>query len=447
MRTDRGSMRASRWTAMLVSLAFASVAAANDNVPRLLPTRAVVIDGATVHPIARAAIPAGRVRFERGKLVAVGGREIETRDADVIDAKGKHVYPGMIAANSVLGLVEIGAVRATVDVAEVGANAANVRAEVAVNPDSEIIPVTRSNGVLLALTIPQAGGAGVISGTSALLQLEGWTWEEMTVRAPVGLHVVWPTRFVPAGFPNDMVEAALKTAKDKREALQRSFDDAQAYAPQAKARAGAPDLRLAAMQPFLDGGKPVFFHAEDVQAIDEALDFARKYRLRAIIVGGAEAWRVSDRLRALDVPVIIGGTHVLPMRRSDPVDAVYSNAAKLAAAGVRFAIATPGDGFDTSNLRNLPYQAASAVAYGLPREEALKAITLYPARILGVDDRVGSLEPGKDATLFIADGDPLEARTVVERAWIGGREIDLTNRQTRLYDKYRQRYPQTRTRN
>ena len=180
------------------------------------------------------------------------------------------------------------------------------------------------------------------------------------------------------------------------------------------------------------------------RGIDDALAFAAKFKLKAVLVGGAEAWRVSDRLHAQNVPVILGGTHVLPLRRADPVDAIYANAAKLAAAGVRYAIATPGDGFDTSNLRNLPYQAASALAYGLDKDEALKAITLYPAQILGVDDRVGSLEVGKDATLFLSDGDPMDARSSVERAWIGGREIDLGNRQSRLYDKYRQKYPQTR---
>jgi imidazolonepropionase-like amidohydrolase len=194
----------------------------------------------------------------------------------------------------------------------------------------------------------------------------------------------------------------------------------------------------------VQGKAPVFLHAADTQSIDDALDFASQHGLSAVIVGGAEAWRVTDRLRAQNVPVILGGTHVLPLRRSDPIDAIYANAAKLAAAGVRFAIATPGDGFDTSNLRNLPYQAATAVPYGLAKDEALRAITLYPAQILGVADRVGSIEVGKDATLFLSDGDPMDARTTVERAWIGGREIDLANRQSRLYEKYRQKYPQTR---
>ncbi len=417
---------------------------AHDNVPAAAQSQPIVIRGVTVHTISGDEIAEGRVRFEHGKLVAVGGSEVDTDGAQIIDASGKHLYPGLIAANSVLGLVEIGAVRATVDVNEVGLNAANVRAEVAVNPDSEVIPVTRSNGVLLALTVPQAGGVSVIAGTSALLQLEGWTWEEMTLAAPVGLHVSWPSQFIPAGFPDEVTTAMRKAAAERKLALERAFVEAKAYAAQGATRTGAPDLRLAAMQPFLDGKRPVFFHADDTQSIDDALDFAGKYGLKPIIMGGQEAWRVSDRLRAQDVAVIVGGTHVLPLRRSDAVDAIYSNAAKLAAAGVRFAIATPGDGFDTSNLRNLPYQAASAVAYGLSKAEALKAITLYPAQILGVSDRVGSIEVGKDATMFLTNGDPMDARTTVERAWIGGREIDLANRQTRLYDKYRQKYPQRR---
>lgn len=425
-------------------VAFGLPAFAHDNVPTPAQSQPIVIRGATVHTISGDDIADGRVRFERGKLVAVGGSEVDTDGAQIIDASGKHLYPGLIAANSVLGLVEIGAVRATVDVTEVGLNAANVRAEVAVNPDSEVIPVTRSNGVLLALTLPQGGGVSVIAGTSALLQLEGWTWEEMTLAAPIGLHVGWPSQFIPAGFPEEVTTAMRNVAADRKLALESAFDEAKAYAAQGSTRTSAPDLRLAAMQPFLDGKRPVFFHADDAQSIDDALNFASEYGLKPIIMGGQEAWRVSNRLRAQNVAVILGGTHVLPLRRSDAVDAIYANAAKLAAAGVRFAIATPGDGFDTSNLRNLPYQAASAVAYGLSKAEALKSITLYPAQILGVSDRVGSIEIGKDATVFLADGDPMDARTNVERAWIGGREIDLANRQTRLYDKYREKYPQTR---
>lgn len=425
-----------------IALALPGLVLAHDLVPAPPQAAPIVIDGATVHPVSGPVIERGRVRFENGKLVAVGRQEVSTEGAQVIDASGQHLYPGLIAASSVLGLIEIGAVRATNDTAEVGPNNANVRAESAVNPDSELIPVTRANGVLLALSAPAPSATGVIGGTSALLQLDGWSADDMTVAAPVGLHVYWPSAFVPAGFPEEMAAAQRRAVKDKRDALQRAFEQARAYA--AAPTPELPDLRLEAMRPFVSGEKPVFFHAQDVQSLDDAMDFIAKYKLRAVLVGAAEAWRVTDRIRAMQTPVILGGTHELPMRRFDPVDAMFSNAAKLSAAGIEFAIATPGDGFDTTNLRNLPDQAASTVAYGLTPEQALRAITLSPARILGVEARVGSLDAGKDATLFLANGDALEIRTRVTRAWIGGREIDLSSRHTRLYDKYRQKYPQTR---
>ncbi|MCX7562903.1 amidohydrolase family protein [Xanthomonadaceae bacterium XH05] len=425
-----------------IALVLPSVAAAHDLVPAPPQSQPVVIDGATLHLVSGPMIERGRVRFEQGKLTAIGGEDVSVEGAYVIDARGQHLYPGMIAANSVLGLIEIGAVRATNDTAEVGPNTANVRAESAVNPDSELIPVTRANGVLLALSAPAASATGVIAGTSALLQLDGWTVEEMTVAAPVGLHVYWPSAFVPAGFPEEMAAAQRRAAQEKRDALQRGFDEARIYAQ--APTPSVPDLRLEAMRPFVQGEKPVFFHAQDVQSLDDSLDFAARHNLKAVLVGAAEAWRITDRLKATRTPVIIGGTHRLPMRRFDPVDSAFSNAAKLAAAGIEFAIATEGGGFDTTNLRNLPYQAATSVASGLTPEQAMYAITLSPARILGVEARLGSIEVGKDATVFLADGDPLETRTRITRAWIGGREIDLSSRHTRLYDKYRQKYPQTR---
>lgn len=403
----------------------------------------VVIDGARLETITAGVIETGRVRIEAGKIVAIGGDDVSLAHARVIDARGKQVYPGFIAAHSVLGLVEVAAVRATVDQAEVGMNTANVRAEVAVNPDSELIPVTRANGVLMALTVPQASPQSVITGRSALLRLDGWTWEDMTVRAPVGLHIVWPTLDLPPWLPKEVAEAARKAVGEKRTALVQAFAEARAYGTAERAqRIPVPDLKLAAMQPWLDRKATVFLHADDVVSISDALDFAERENLQAAIVGGHEAWRVADRLRRMNVPVILTGTHRLPRRRYDALDASYTAAVKLAEAGVPFALATLGDSFDTTNLRNLPYQAATAVAFGLSREQALKAMTLYPAQILGVAEHYGSLEVGKQATLFIANGDPLEASTTVEAAFIDGHEIDLNNRQTRLYDKYRAKYGQ-----
>jgi len=424
------------------ALLLAAPAYAHDTVPAPPQSEPIVIVGGTVYPVSAEPIPDGRVRFEAGRIVAVGGSEVDTGGARLVDASGKHVYPGLIAATSVLGLTEVSAVRALVDEAEVGANAANVRAEQAVNADSEHIPVNRAGGVLLALTVPQPGNDGIIAGRSALLALEGWTLEELTVKAPVGLHVFWPSTRVPSWAPPAMAEGLRKAGAEKLAALKSAFEQGRAYA--AGSAPASSDPRLEAMRDYVSGEGRVFFHAEDAGSILDALAFAREQGLKAVLVGGLEAWRVADQLRAQQVPVIIAGVHRLPARRNDPVEAPFFNAARLAAAGVDFAIATEGGAFATANLRNLPNHAATAAAHGLTPAQALAAITLSPARILGADERFGSLEAGKDATIFIADRDILDTRARVEQAFIGGREIDLSSRHTRLYEKYRQKYPETR---
>ncbi len=443
MRIDSRIGVLPRRACALLLVAFAGPVAAYDNVPAPPQSRPVTLVGATLHPQDGPAIANGRLRFAGGRIEAIGGEEVSTAGSDVIELPGRHVYPGLIAANSQLGLSEIEAVRATVDTTEVGGQPANARAESAINPDSDYIPVARANGVLLALSRP---GAGVgIAGTSVLLRLDGWTVEEMQVEAPLALHVVWPQP-VPAWLPASAANAARKANLEAMVELERHFELARDYAR--SPAPAVPDLRLAAMRPFVEGSRPVVFHVDRAPAILDALAFARRHGVRPIIGGGLEAWRVADALQAADVPVLVGGTHALPMRRQDPVDAAYANPARLHAAGVRFAIAVPDDGFEiySSNLRNLPYHAATAAAHGLPRDEAMKAITLYPAQILGVADRVGALAVGREATLFVVDGDPLEITTQVYRAWIAGRDVDLRTHQTRLYDKFRQRYPQTRDR-
>ncbi len=443
MRTESPLLAAALGRVVVfAAAALVQPAAAHDGVPAPPQSRAVTLVGATLHPQDGPSISGGRLRFEEGRIVAIGGDEVATDGSDVVDLTGKHVYPGLLAANSRIGLSEIEAVRATVDTHEIGAQPSNVRAESAINPDSEYIPVARANGVLLALSRPDAGVG--VAGTSVLLRLEGWTVEDMLVEAPLALHVVWPQP-VPAWLPAPEAEAARKAGAEALAALDRHFEQAREYAR--SPTPAVPDLRLAAMRPFVEGGRPVVFHVDRAPAILEVLAFARRHGVRAIIGGGLEAWRVVDALRADDVPVLVGGTHVLPLRRQDAVEAAYANPARLHAAGVRFAIAVPDDGFEvfSSNLRNLPYHAATAVAHGLPREEALKSMTVYPAQILGVADRVGTLAAGREATLFVANGDPLEISTQVERAWIAGREVDLRTHQTRLYEKFRQRYPQTRS--
>jgi imidazolonepropionase-like amidohydrolase len=430
--------------AIALSLAAAPALHAQNTITRPAPVaeRPVVLVGATLHPVAGPVVEGGALRFEAGRITALGAT-VDTTDAEVVDLAGRHVYPGLIAGSSVLGLVEVQAVRATNDTAEVGAINPNARAAIAVNPDTELVPVTRANGVLAALVHPVAGQQGVMTGTAAVLQLDGWTAEDMTVRDGVGVHVEWPSLMLPDFLPPALVEATRKAQVDKRKALETAMEEARSY--RVAKDAGAltrPDLRWEAMLPVLRGEKPVLVSANDLESIEDALDFTARHQLKMVLLGGLEAWRVAALLKARDIPVIVGGTHLLPLRRSDPYDAAYRNPAVLQAAGVRFAISGPGDTFSVSNERNLPYHAATAVAYGLPADEALKAITLYPAQILGVADRLGSLEPGKDATFFVADGDPLENSTTIERAWIGGRPVDLSSRHTRLNEKYRAKYGQ-----
>jgi hypothetical protein len=321
--------------------------------------------------------------------------------------------------------VEIDAVRSTVDKAETGSLNPNVKAWVSVNPDSEVIPVTRSNGVLVAVTAPSGG---LISGQAGVLQLDGWTYEDLTLKAPIGLIVNWPR---------------IRKADDKpHETLDRVFEETKAYTKSRGANSDAPtDLRHEAIAKVLAGEMPLIAVADDLEQIQSAVAFADKHGVKLIIDGGYDAPLCANLLAVKKVPVIVGGVYRLPQRRSDAYDRSYTVPADLHRAGVTFCI-SGANRFGSSNARNLPYHAATAAAFGLPPEEALKSITLSAAEILGIADRVGSLDVGKDATLFIADGDPLEATTHVNEAYIQGRKLDLTDRHKQLYEKYRAKYEQ-----
>ena len=420
----------------------ALLATASDQIPAPPQDRPIALVGATIHTVSGPILPTGTVLFEGGKITALGGRVDLPPGTEEIDVRGKHVYPGLIAAHSTIGLVEIELIRATRDAVEVGEIKPNVRAEAAFNPDSEILPVTRANGITLALSVP---GGGAISGTSALMMLDGWTWESMTLKAPVGLHVRWPRmRVRQSPFAPSAEEQATRREK-QIELIRAAFSEARAYlkAKEAESLSGVPyhdsDLRWDAMIPVLKGEIPVMLHANDIRQIQAAVDWAAEEEIKVILVGGRDAWRVADLLKEQDIPVIIDGVHVTPARRWEGYDTPFTNALKLYQAGVRFSIS---DGGGAAYERNLPYHAATAAAYGLPREEALKAVTLYPAQILGVADKVGSIEVGKDATLIVTDGDPLEITTQVEREFIQGRDIDLGSRHTQLYTKYKTKYEQ-----
>ncbi len=433
--------RSTLWLAIIATispLADLPSALASPEVPGADQTRPIALVGGTIHTLVGPDIIRGTVLFDNGKIVAVGKQVKVPANALKIDVTGKQVYPGLIESYSNTGLIEIGAVRATRDSVETGTINPNVKAQAAVNPDSELIPVGRANGVLLSMSVP---GGGLISGQSALLQLDGWTWEDLTVRSPVGMHVRWPRMDpISAWWMKESKKDQLAERDEALAKLRKALSDARAYA---KARAADPqrpvDARWEAMLPVLAGKVPLIVEAEEIQQIQSAVAFAAQQKLKLIIYGGYDAPHCAALLKKHNVPVIVGGVHRLPRRRHEPYDTPFTVPARLHKAGVRFCISGSGR-FGASTLRNLPYQAAMAAAHGLPQDEALKSITIYAAEILGVGERLGSLAAGKDATLFVADGDILEIPTHVTAAYIQGRAVDLSNRHKRLYQKYQQRY-------
>ncbi|MGA2541940.1 MAG: amidohydrolase family protein [Verrucomicrobiota bacterium] len=422
----------------------------------------ILLKNATVHTVSGQVLSPGDVLLENGKILEVGQ---VTRTADrVVDLKGQHLYPGLIALNTALGLVEIAAVRASSDEADTGQFIPDVRSWIAVNPDSELIPVARANGI--TIVEPTPGGGGLVAGQSGLIALDGWTSEKMAFKTPDALHVYWPDMNISAtgrrgggggvggrgrggrgggGSLDEQDKERLLRIKE----LDDYFTDARAYAQARDAgkTKGAPDPGLnpswEAMLPYVRGQLPIMVHAEDSRQIKAALKWAATNDYKIIIAGGRDAWMAADLLAKAKVPVIYDGVYTMPARDFEPYDVHYKAPEILRQAGVKviFSIGAGGKepSEDPSAVRNLPYAAALAVAFGLPAEEALKGITLYPAQIMGVDDRLGSIETGKDATLFACDGDILDLRANVKHVWIAGHEVSLETRHTRLYDKYRNR--------
>ncbi|NOZ75138.1 MAG: amidohydrolase family protein [FCB group bacterium] len=423
----------------ILSLAFGS-----DPIPAPPQSHPILLKNGIIHTITQGTLYGGDLLFDKGKIIRVETNIVPAPGMDVMDISGKHVYPGLIASVTPLGLTEIGAVRATRDYAETGEVNPNVRANVSYNTDSELIPVTRSNGVLFANVTPQSG---LVAGQSSLMKLDGWTWEEATMLSPTGLHIHWPRMGIRT--TGEKVKPVTEQEKERREAirkLDRLFDAARAYhtlitgSDATRERKPDTDVKLASLVPYVTGEKPVFIHANEVRQIVAAVHWARKQNVTMILVGGHDAWRVTDLLAEAKVPVIYENVLALPLRRYEDVDQAYATPGQLVKAGIQVAIAASSSSFEAPHQRNLPYHAGMAAAFGLSPDEALKSITLRPAEMLGVADRIGSLEPGKDASLFIADGDILEPETVVEQAWIDGRTVDMRDRHKGLYQKYSEKY-------
>ena len=422
----------------------------------LLPAHAetILFQDATIHTVSGETLAPGSVLVREGKIITVS-RNLAARVDRVENLKGLHLFPGLILPTSSLGLVEIAGVRSTLDVAEVGGYTPEVAAWQAINPDSELIPVTRANGITHALVLPQGG---TLSGSSGVITLAGWTPEQMTIKRPAAMHLFWPSLALDT-TPRELAHDKTKwkspddQAKDRLK-KQKELDDfiaeARAYA-QAKAAAktnananpaAAPFTLVPAweaMLPVLTGQLPVMVHAEDVRQIKAALRWAETNQFKIVLAGALDAWRIADQIAKQRVPVIFEHTFTQPTRDTDPYDAQFRAAALLHKAGVQFAFSEGPGAWQATRARNLPNAAAQAVAFGLPEAEALKAITLNPARILGLADRLGSIETGKDATFIATTGHLLDLRTQVKRLWIDGKEVSLESRHTRLYDKYRHR--------
>lgn len=429
--------------AMLVAMAaLGGVCAAAAQVPAPPQDRPIALTGATIHTITNGVIQNGTIVFENGVITAVGTNVAVPANAQRIDVTGRHIYPGLIDAYSAMGLQEIGAVDVTLDMNELGDFTPNVRAELAVNPESRHIGTARSNGVLVTLTTPSGG---LVSGLSAALMLDGWTWESMTLKSGAALNVEWPDPRGPRRFPwmqqggNDEDQP---TYAEQVQTLRDIFATARAYRDaQASGRPHDTDSRWEAMVPVVNGETPVIISAYSVQQIQDALAFAEAEGIRVILRGADDALFVADHLAAKRIPVLVTSTMASPGRAWQGYDTNYSLPAKLHAKGVPFAIV--GDN-SASYTHRLPWEAGVAVAYGLPEEEALRAVTIYPARFLGIDDRVGSLEPGKDATLLITTGNPLDYLADIEQAYVQGRAIDMNDIFRQLYHKYSEKVRQTR---
>jgi imidazolonepropionase-like amidohydrolase len=417
-------------------------------------SRPVLLQNGVLHTITGGIVLGGTLWFQDGVI-----RQVLPADTAptlpkgveplVLDLAGKHVFPGLVSACTTLGLVEIGAVRQTNDLNEVGDISPEATAAVALNPDSTAIPVARSNGVLTAGVFP---GGGLLPGRASVIRLDGWTNADMTVRGDAGPVIAWPAdapsrrgrRGPGRGEADDGDGDGDSAAKKARQTIDDTFVAARAWLDARTADATvALDVRHEALVDALRREVPVFLLADEQEQIESAVRWATSRQLRAVIVGGRDAEACATLLRERDVPVIVTGVHRLPRRDDSAYDEAFTLPARLAAREVRFCIAT---GSDFSNDRNLPYHAATAATFGLDRQRALRAITQDAADLLGVGDRLGSLATGKEATLFVADGHPFDLTTHIELAFVQGRQVDLRNKQTELAKKYRERYRQLRGR-
>jgi imidazolonepropionase-like amidohydrolase len=426
---------------LLAVLSLPLFAAAQNPIPAKPQTKSILLLNGTAHLGNGTVIENAAIGFKNGKIDLVADARTIRLAANAydttIDCAGKQLYPGFIATNSMLGLSEIEAVRATNDNYEIGTYNPEIRSLIAYNTDSKIIPTVRSNGVLTAQIVPRGDA---ISGTSSIMKLDGWNWEDAVLKTDDGIHINWPS---PVGFTWTEADGPgygeNKRYMEQRQSMEKFFMESKAYTQNPKPE--EKNLRFEAMRGIFNGSKTTFLHVDNVKQIVEAINFAKRMQLaHVVLVGCTEAFKCLDAIKTSGYPVMLARVHSLPSDDDYDIDQPYKLPAQLQKAGILFCLQNEGD-MDVTNTRNLPFQAGTAVAYGLSKEEAISAISFNAAKILRIDDRIGTLEVGKDATLFVSSGDALDMRSNhVLVAFIEGRRLQLYNEQDALYERYSDKY-------
>lgn len=408
--------------------------------PAAIQSKTIAITGATAHLGNGTTIENSIIVFKEGKLTTVAAstlNKIDLANMEVIDASGKHVYPGFIIPNSTLGLVEIDAVRATDDESELGSWNPHIRSLIAYNAESKIVESMRPNGVLIGQITPTGGR---IAGTSSVVQFDAWNWEDAAIKVDDGIHMNWPNSFSrgrwwmgedPAMKINADYETQINDIRDY-------FNASKTYNKGDKQTVNLPQKALSGL---FDGSKTLYIDVDDEKGITDAIHFAKVEDIKSmVIVGGYDAYKVADLLAKNKIPVLLNRVHSRPKSTDDDYDLPFKLAKLLTDKGVLIALQANGE-MERMTSRNLPFYAGTTVAYGLTKEQALQLITLNPAKILGIDNAYGSLEVGKSATLFISEGDALDMRTnIISRAFIDGRDLTLETHQTELWKRYSQKY-------
>jgi imidazolonepropionase-like amidohydrolase len=403
----------------------------------------IIITNTTIHKGNGEVIENGSILIVDGKIAEVGKTVSTPPGAQTIDAKGKQVYPGIILPATSLGLVETGAVKASNDVREIGDMNPNVRSIVAYNTDSKVINTLRSNGILAANIVPQGS---FLAGSSSVVQLDAWTWTDAAVQIDGGMHLYMPSLMPRPNFgrfgggpggPNATAQPdPVKEGLDQLEKLKAFFREAKAY--NAVANHEETNLKYESVKNLFNKKQKFYVHGNTVKQMLAALDFVKEFGFDVVIVGGSESWQIPDLLKQHNVAVILQQMHSLPTTTDDDVDQPYKTAAALQKAGVVFAIS---DDDPQTRGRNIAFNAGTAAAYGLSKEEALAAITLNAAKVMGVSDKIGSIEVGKDANIIISSGDILDMSTSnVTDAFIQGRKINLDDKQKQLSERYEEKY-------